>query len=107
MAEENYHGVPRRKIPWSPMINYEKCISCGKCVEYCHMGVFKFEEKKGKKSTVVKNPNSCVMFCTGCDSICPAGAIKHPSKMETREKIRQLKEKRTDLTKRRALQAEK
>jgi len=71
------------------------------------MGVFKFEEKKGKKSTFVKNPNSCVMFCTGCDSICPASAIKHPSKMETREKIRQLKEKRTDLAKRHALQAEK
>ena len=89
--EETYHGVPRSKIPWYPTINYEKCVSCGKCVDYCKLGVYEPETKDGKKKSVVKNPNNCVVFCNGCDSICPAGAIKHPSKVETREIIKKLK----------------
>jgi NAD-dependent dihydropyrimidine dehydrogenase PreA subunit len=91
MPEETYHGVPRSKIPWYPTIDYEKCISCGKCVDYCKLGVYEFEENQGKKRSVVKNPNSCVMLCTGCEQICPAGAITHPSKEETRKIIRELK----------------
>jgi NAD-dependent dihydropyrimidine dehydrogenase PreA subunit len=90
MSEETYHGVPRSKIPWGPTIDYEKCISCGKCADYCKLGVFEFEEKEGKKVSVVKNPNNCVVFCTGCQEQCPADAITHPSKEETRKIIRKL-----------------
>ena len=54
------------------------------------MKVFASEEKDGKKRTVVKNPNGCVVFCSGCDDICPAGAITHPSEEETRKIIRKL-----------------
>jgi len=91
MSSETWHGIPRSKIPWHPKIDYEKCISCGKCVEYCTLGAFEFEEKDGKKRPVVKNPNNCVVLCTGCEKICPAGAIKHQSKKETRETIRNLR----------------
>lgn len=91
MSEENWHGIPRNKIHWYPSIDYDKCISCGKCVEYCKFGTYEFQEKDGKKRTVVKNPNSCVVLCSGCDSICPAGAITHPSKTEFREKIKELR----------------
>ncbi len=90
MAEESYHGVPRSKISWGPTIDYEKCISCEKCVDYCHMGVFAFEEKEGKKRSVVKNYNSCVVLCTGCEDQCPVGAITHPSKEETLKVVRKL-----------------
>jgi NAD-dependent dihydropyrimidine dehydrogenase PreA subunit len=90
MPEETYYGVPRSKIPWHPTIDYEKCISCGKCVDYCKLGVYEFEEKEGKNKPVVKNPNNCVVFCTGCEEQCPAGAIKFPSKKETREIIKKL-----------------
>jgi epoxyqueuosine reductase QueG len=31
------------------------------------------------------------VLCTGCDKICPAGAITHPSKKETSEIIRNLR----------------
>jgi len=55
------------------------------------MHVFSIEGDEGNKRTVVKNPNGCVVTCTGCDPICPAGAIKHPSKQEFREKIRKLR----------------
>ena len=90
MAEESFHGVPRSKISWGPTIDYEKCISCGKCVDYCHMEVFTFEEKEGKKQSVVKNYNNCVVLCTGCEDQCPAGAIMHPSKEETLKAVRKL-----------------
>ena len=91
MSEESYEGIPRNKIPWYPSIDYEKCISCGKCVDFCHMGAFAFEEKEGKKRSVVKNPNSYVVFCRGCEDICPAGAITHPSEEETQKIIEKLK----------------
>jgi NAD-dependent dihydropyrimidine dehydrogenase PreA subunit len=90
VTQETYHGVPREKIPWGPTINYDKCISCGKCAQYCHMKVFTLQEKGGKQQAVVTNPKGCVVFCTGCESICPAGAITHPSKKETQQLIRQL-----------------
>ncbi len=91
MSEETWHGIPRSQIPWHPTIDYEKCVSCGKCVEYCTLGTYVFEEKDGKKRPVVKNPNKCVVLCSGCDAICPAGAISHPSKEETWKIIAKLR----------------
>ena len=91
MSEQPWHGIPRIKIPWYPKIDYSKCISCEKCVDYCKLGTYEFEEKEGKKRAIVKNPNNCVVLCTGCDGICPTGAIKHPLKKETREIIKKLR----------------
>ncbi len=91
MSEETWHGIPRNKIPWYPTIDYAKCITCGKCVDYCHMKVFEIAENEKTKRTIVKNPNGCVVTCTGCDSICPAGAISHPSKKEFLKNIRELR----------------
>lgn len=91
MSQETWHGIPRDKIPWYPTIEYAKCVSCGKCVEYCTLGTYAFEEKNGKKQPIVKYPNNCVVLCTGCDSICPEGAITHPSKEQTREAIKNLR----------------
>jgi NAD-dependent dihydropyrimidine dehydrogenase PreA subunit len=91
MSEETWHGIPRNKIQWYPTINYEKCVTCGKCVDFCHMSVFATKDSEGKKRTFVKNPYSCVVTCRGCDSICPTGAIKHPSEREFREKIKDLR----------------
>jgi formate hydrogenlyase subunit 6/NADH:ubiquinone oxidoreductase subunit I len=92
MSNQDYEGIPRNKIFWDPQINYEKCVSCGKCVDFCHMKAFASEEKQGKKKTVVL-PNRCVVFCRGCEDICPAGAITHPSEEENRKAIEKLKSK--------------
>jgi len=92
MTQETYKGIPRNKIPWYPTIDYEKCQNCGKCVDYCKLGAYDFEEKDGKKRPVVKNPYNCVVLCTGCQSQCPAGAISHPSKEKTRKIIKKLQE---------------
>ena len=88
---ETWHDIPRDKIPWYPIIDYEKCLSCGKCVDYCTLGAFAWEEKDGKKRPVVKNPYNCVVLCTGCEDQCPSEAISHPSKEETLKIIRDLK----------------
>jgi formate hydrogenlyase subunit 6/NADH:ubiquinone oxidoreductase subunit I len=90
MAEETYEGIPRSQIPWDPKINYEKCTTCGKCVDFCHTRAFKFEKKDGEKRIAV-NPNRCVVMCRGCEDICPASAITHPSEEETQEIIDKLK----------------
>ncbi|MCW3996404.1 MAG: 4Fe-4S dicluster domain-containing protein [Candidatus Bathyarchaeota archaeon] len=93
--DETYEGIPRNKIPWYPIIDYEKCINCGKCVEYCAFGVYEFEEKDGKKKSIVKNPYNCTpVFCRGCEEICPAGAITHPSEEETQKIIDKLKKEK-------------
>ena len=91
MSEETYEGIPRNKIPWAPKINYKKCVSCEKCVDFCHMHAFGSEQENGKKKSVVKDQNACVVFCRGCEDICPAGAITHPSEKETRKIIDKLK----------------
>jgi len=91
MTEQTWHGIPREKIPWHPTIDYEKCVSCGKCINYCTLGTYQFQEEKGKKKPIVSNPNNCVVLCSGCDAICPAGAITHPSKKQTQEIIRNLR----------------
>jgi NAD-dependent dihydropyrimidine dehydrogenase PreA subunit len=89
MPENNYKGIPRNQIPWDPKIDYTKCTTCGKCVEFCHQTAFKMEQKNGKKQTTV-NPDQCVVFCRGCEDICPAGAITHPDEEETQKIINKL-----------------
>ena len=55
------------------------------------MNAFGFEEDNVKKKTVVKDQNACVVMCRGCEDICPAGAITHPSEKETQKIIDKLK----------------
>ncbi len=89
MPEKIYEGIPRNKIPWDPKIDYLRCTTCGKCVKFCHMKAFKTETINSKKKTIV-NPNRCVVFCRGCEDICPKGAITHPSEEETQKLIDKL-----------------
>ncbi len=94
MAEKEYEGIPRNKIPWDPKIDYDKCITCGKCVDFCHVGTYKLVEKNGEKKTIV-NPNKCIVFCRGCEDICPVGAISHPDDKQTQKIIDELKKTKT------------
>jgi NAD-dependent dihydropyrimidine dehydrogenase PreA subunit len=55
------------------------------------MQSFGFKEEDGTKKTVVKNLDACVVFCRGCEDICPAGAISHPSEEKTQKIIDNLK----------------
>ena len=91
MTEQAYKGIPRNKIPWHPTIDYEKCVNCGICIDYCKLGVYDLIDNRAEKKSIVKNPNNCVVLCTGCKGQCPVGAITFPSKQETRELIKKLK----------------
>ena len=59
----------------------EKCVSCGKCVQVCPLGCFKFEEVQGKKK-VTFDPNLCI-GCGVCERVCKVDAI-HMVKREKR-----------------------
>ncbi|ACK41758.1 MULTISPECIES: 4Fe-4S dicluster domain-containing protein [Dictyoglomus] len=57
---------------WYPVINYEKCIGCLACVNFCPHGVYDVKDKK----PIVVRPEECVDFCKGClKGACPTGAI--------------------------------
>lgn len=92
MSEETYMGVPRREIPWSPIIDYEKCDLCdgdSQCLKFCPHGVFGVEGEL--KKLVVKNPDNCVVFCRSCRKVCAPDALNFPSKPKV---LKIIKEKR-------------
>jgi NAD-dependent dihydropyrimidine dehydrogenase PreA subunit len=75
--EDNYLGIPRRKIPWYPSIDYKRCNSCKTCVEFCKLKTFSFNEKESK--VFVSKPYNCIVSCNGCQEKCPENAISFPS----------------------------
>ena len=75
-SKEIWFGIPRGQIDWFPTIDYDKCIDCMACINFCTRGVY--TEKDGKPKVV--KPKKCVVGCTGCEPICPKGAISHPPK---------------------------
>ena len=91
MGETDYKGLPRDKIPWDPKINPNKCTTCEKCIKFCHMNAFKTKTLHDKKKTIEINPNRCVIFCRGCENICPQGAISHPDEAETQKIVDNLR----------------
>ena len=57
-----------------PVINEEKCISCGKCTDVCSEDVF-FGSKK-KEIPIITYPEEC-WHCNACALDCPIeGAIQ-------------------------------
>ena len=54
-----------------PVINKDKCVNCGTCVEVCPMGVFEMQDGEVK---VVK-PEECI-GCRACEAQCPQSAIE-------------------------------
>lgn len=57
---------------WYPQINYDKCISCFSCVEFCPHDVY--EVVNGR--VVVVKPENCIDYCKGClKGACETGAI--------------------------------
>lgn len=59
---------------WYPVINYEKCIECGNCVDMCPHGVY---NKEKSPRPVVIYTEGCIEGCHGCGSNCPAEAIEY------------------------------
>ena len=87
-ARDSYHGIPRSEIQWFPKVDYDLCSNCGKCIEFCHRGVYTCDD--GPRVT---NPYSCIVSCTGCASLCPEKAISFPSLVELREDLKALRKR--------------
>ncbi|MGQ9665551.1 MAG: 4Fe-4S dicluster domain-containing protein [bacterium] len=83
------HDIPREKIPWFPTIDYDKCMGCMECFNFCHNGVFEWDGEKNQP--VVKNPYNCVVGCSACKNLCAGDAISFPTMQELREIINKIK----------------
>jgi len=84
-------SVPREEIPWYPKVNFNECIGCGQCVEFCHNDVYGWDEENNHP--IVVNPHNCVVGCSACAKLCPQGAISFPSKEELLAAIRAARER--------------
>ena len=89
MSNSTYMGLPRNEIPWFPTINYDLCISCGACMDFCDHEVYKKEDDK----IIVANPFNCVVGCKSCYSECNSGALSFPTKEELAKILNTLREK--------------
>lgn len=92
-VEERFQGIPREEINWFPTIDEDRCSQCGKCAEFCHHGVYTFDDRPH-----VTNPYRCVVSCTGCLKACSEGAISFPTLVALRDELRALKKKYGVLT---------
>lgn len=59
---------------WYPIIDYDKCCECGKCVNKCRQGVY---DKSKMPKPVVIHPEGCIQGCHGCGNLCPYKAISY------------------------------
>ncbi len=60
---------------WYPMLDDERCINCGHCLQFCLFGVY---EHDAQGQVVVIHPEKCKPGCPACSRICPQGAIIFP-----------------------------
>jgi len=60
---------------WYPVIDSERCETCGHCHQFCLFGVY--EHQPGQDVRVC-SPDNCKDGCPACSRICPQGAIMFP-----------------------------
>jgi len=75
-ADIDLPGVSGEWVPWFPTIDRERCVACGKCVDFCLFGVYK-RDSKNKKIEVCA-PQNCKTNCPACARMCPYTAIIFP-----------------------------
>lgn len=59
---------------WYPIIDTEKCIECGICVNHCSHNVY---DKEKSPVPIVVFEQNCIDGCGGCASKCPTNAISY------------------------------
>jgi NAD-dependent dihydropyrimidine dehydrogenase PreA subunit len=79
LSTTNWHGVPRREIPWFPTIDAEACIGCQLCYVTCGREVFDMTPDMPPRAEVTRQYN-CMVGCSTCAMVCPTDAISFPDK---------------------------
>ncbi|MCF7709151.1 MAG: ferredoxin family protein [Verrucomicrobia bacterium] len=72
---EEHPVSPGDWAPWFPVIDPERCSSCGQCMSFCLFGVY---EKTEDQRIHVAYPEQCKTNCPACARICPQVAIQFP-----------------------------
>ena len=67
--------APGDWIAWYPVIDYDRCVSCGQCAEFCIFGAFEVEADRRVR---VAHPAKCKLNCPACGRVCPKSAIIFP-----------------------------
>jgi len=78
LSNTEWHGIPRKEIPWFPTIENDKCIGCELCYVSCGREVFDFNV--AQKKAVAARPFNCMVGCSTCATICPSQAISFPGR---------------------------
>jgi len=61
--------------PWFPVIDYDRCVTCRQCLEFCLFGVY---EADADGRVAVRQPDHCKNNCPACARMCPHMAIMFP-----------------------------
>jgi NAD-dependent dihydropyrimidine dehydrogenase PreA subunit len=75
-----FGNLPREKIPWFPTIDFDKCVGCKECFNFCYNGVYEWDEENNKPRVV--QPYNCVIGCSACAKLCAGEAITFPTRKE-------------------------
>lgn len=67
-------------VPWFPVIDYDRCVNCEQCLNFCLFGVYELSEQ-GRVE--VRNPANCKTNCPACARVCPNSAIIFPKYSES------------------------
>ncbi|MBP7052049.1 MAG: ferredoxin family protein [Phycisphaerae bacterium] len=62
-------------VPWFPVIDYDRCVNCKQCMNFCLFGVYGLSEE-GR--VTVQKPSGCKTNCPACARMCPRKAIIFP-----------------------------
>ncbi|WP_421919523.1 ATP-binding protein [Marinifilum sp.] len=66
--------------PWYPVIDYERCNGCRKCLNFCLFSVYSVEDDG---TVVVSSSANCKDMCPACARVCPQNAIIFPKHAES------------------------
>ncbi|MBN2129252.1 MAG: ferredoxin family protein, partial [Sedimentisphaerales bacterium] len=66
---------PEAWVPWFPVIDYDRCVNCKQCMNFCLFGVY---ELSPDGQVRVGNPSGCKTNCPACARMCPRQAIIFP-----------------------------
>jgi len=75
LAQELETAEPDHWIPWFPVLDYDRCVGCRQCLNFCMFGVFALDDE-GRVE--VRHPENCKNLCPACSRICPEVAIIFP-----------------------------